>query len=231
MGLNVLKSSRGCRIAPAFSNPCSKRILHAAKPPSNRSKVSSLRLQVAALDVVSTLAPIQVTGARVPDYQGNLQLKQSAVTPALRRNETLRLRPPLRAMEASHTSIHYAVPYVELYGNYSVSGPAVIRKVGDTLFALLDSGGSIDLLDGDRTVTLTSAMISVDDDVAASCRLAGQHVELDGAYSMSDTTGACVHDDKVILSVNMLSPDHSIQLHRGGILSHPVNIHPPRSRT
>lgn len=146
---------------------------------------------------------------------------------------------PLTApiVEPSHTSISMPLGSIDLYGNYSIQGPALIRKVNNGLVALVQPGGSVSLTTSQQEgpTTMDSASLSHDaaDEASALCHLMGHHVMLDGRFILQGEAGL-THDGKTILSVSHLSEDEfCCQILPGGVVSHPVNVcpHPPVAPT
>jgi len=141
-------------------------------------------------------------------------------------------RTPLQApfMQPSHTNISMPLGLIDLYGNYSVQGPAVIRKVNNSLVALVQPGGAVSVLCSptEGPTVMSSASLSHDEDVAAWRKLMGQHLELDGSFILANANTGIQHDGKTILSVASLSEAECITLLPGGSVSHPVNVHPHR---
>lgn len=135
---------------------------------------------------------------------------------------------PLEA-DSSHTFITVPLTSVELYGNYCICGPAVIRKVNQHLIAIVSPGGHVDLLKGTDVHKFTQAMLSHDEDVAATCTLLGEHVQVDGDFILKDPAGTMQHHGKVIVNVSHFPANNYIRLGPGGQLSHPVNVQPCES--
>jgi hypothetical protein len=116
-------------------------------------------------------------------------------------------------------------------GNYSVQGPAIIRKINNALVALVQPGGFVSVLcNAEGPTMMSSASLSHDDDEAALCHLMGQHLELDGMFEFQGTEAGyqqgIQHDGKTIVSLGSLPDDACITLLPGGSVSHPVNVHP-----
>lgn len=142
------------------------------------------------------------------------------------------LQAPTAMMQASHTSISLPLGPVDLFGNYSVLGPAIIRKINNALVALVQPGGSVSVLNSSSgpTMYMSCASLSHDEDTSAVVNLAGHHMELQGSFEMHDLQRAGIeHDGKVIVSPATLSEDSCILLAAGGSISHPVNVHPQHS--
>lgn len=140
-----------------------------------------------------------------------------------------RVHTPLQApiVQPSHTSITVPLGTVDLHGVYSVQGPAVIRKVNNTLVALVQPGGAVSVLcNPEGLMVMSSASLSHDDEEAALCRIHGWHLELDGCYVFQDEREGIKHDGKTIVSVAHLSEGNCITLLPGGTVSHPINMHP-----
>ncbi|WIA30075.1 hypothetical protein OEZ86_000170 [Tetradesmus obliquus] len=145
-----------------------------------------------------------------------------------------RCQTPLQApiVQPSHTSISIPLGSINLYGNYSVQGPAIIRKINNALVALVQPGGVVSVLcNTEGPMMMSSASLSHDDDEAALCHLMGQHLELDGMFEWSHGAEGVQqqgiqHDGKTIVSLGSLSDDACITLLPGGSVSHPVNVHP-----
>lgn len=142
----------------------------------------------------------------------------------------LPLQAPAATLQASHTSISLPLGSVDLFGNYSVLGPAVIKKINNVLVALVQPGGSVSVLNSSSAgpTVMSCASLSHDEDASAVVNLSGQHLELDGSYELYDTDSdrTIQHDGKVIVSPATLSEDSCILLLPNGTLSHPVNVHP-----
>lgn len=139
------------------------------------------------------------------------------------------LQPPLGVSSApSHTSISIPLGLIDLYGNYSVSGPAVIHKVHNALVAVVQPGGAVSMLQSpsDGPVVMSSASLSHDEAEAAVVVCQGHHLVLDGCFMLEEPQEGMVHDGKTILSVNHLSEGNTITLLPGGTASHPVNCSP-----
>lgn len=153
--------------------------------------------------------------------------RHSALTPAVAHHDYFRT--PLSApVQPSHQTISTRLDYVDLYGNYSVQGPAIIRKVNHALVALVQPGGLISVLssaDADPTL-MSCASISHDESETALCTLMGHHLELDGRFLLHDENEGIEHDGRTIVSVDHLSDDNYITLLPGGSVSHPVNVRP-----
>lgn len=137
-------------------------------------------------------------------------------------------RTPLqtRLVEPSHTSVSVPLASTDLFGNYTLMGPAVVRKFNHTLVAMVEPGGGVNLLRGDGQLTLSQADMSYDDEVAATCNLNGTYVQLDGNFRILKPEAISVHGGKTILNVRHLSDDNCIVLLPGGSISHPVNMCP-----
>lgn len=127
----------------------------------------------------------------------------------------------------SHTQLPLTAP--ALYGNWAVSGPAVVRRVGGALRALVRSGGWVSL--GAALDTVLSAdeasLGSYDRDgapvAATAFELHGTHVELSGPFKLLlPGPGTRVHDGHLILTVPELREDNCILLLPGSCLSHPL---------
>lgn len=131
-------------------------------------------------------------------------------------------------MQASHTSISLPLGPVDLFGNYSVLGPAIICKINNALVALVQPGGAVSVLNSSSTgpMYMSCASLSHDEDSSAVVNLLGQHLELQGCYELHEMQRMIEHDGKVIVSPAMLSNDSCILLLPGGSVSHPVNVHP-----
>eukprot|EP00882_Tetradesmus_deserticola_P000500 GHRQ01000551.1.p2 GENE.GHRQ01000551.1~~GHRQ01000551.1.p2 ORF type:complete len:207 (+),score=58.44 GHRQ01000551.1:248-868(+) len=146
-----------------------------------------------------------------------------------------RFQPPLQApvKQPSHTCISIPLGSIDLYGNYSVQGPAIIRKMNNALVALVQPGGAVSVLcNAEGPMMMSPGSLSRDDhdDEAALCHLMGQHLELDGLFEFQGTEAGhqqgIQHDGKTILSLASLPDDACITLLPGGSVSHPVNVHP-----
>lgn len=131
----------------------------------------------------------------------------------------------------SHITPPPSTTGVELYGNYRITGPAKIRKLGDGLVVHLSPQGQIDALDGGNCDTLCSETLDCEED--EPCSLIGEHVEVQGGFSMlafsqevDPSVMRGVHNlpNKVVLTVSLLPEDTTIILQPGGQLAHPVNI-------
>jgi hypothetical protein len=135
-------------------------------------------------------------------------------------------------MQASHTSISLPLGPVDLFGNYSVLGPAIIRKINNALVALVQPGGAVSVLNSSSTgpMYMSCASLSQDEDSSAVVNLLGQHLELQGCYELHEMQRMIEHDGKVIVSPATLSSDSCILLLPGGSVSHPVNVHPPQEQ-
>eukprot|EP00878_Enallax_costatus_P002593 GHUV01002775.1.p1 GENE.GHUV01002775.1~~GHUV01002775.1.p1 ORF type:complete len:222 (+),score=45.12 GHUV01002775.1:144-809(+) len=150
------------------------------------------------------------------------------VTPAVAHHDLVRTPLSAPIVQPSHQMISIPLGSVDLYGNYSIQGPAVIRKINHALVALVQPGGLISVLssaDADPTL-MSCASISHDESEAALCTLMGHHLELDGRFVLQDEHEGIEHDGKTIVSVDHLSDDNFITLLPGGSLSHPVNVCP-----
>lgn len=136
-------------------------------------------------------------------------------------------------MQASHTSISLPLGPVDLFGNYSVLGPAVIRKINNALVALVQPGGAVSVLNSSTAgpTLMSCASLSHDEEASAVVNLSGHHMELEGCFELHDLQHAGIeHDGKVIVSPSTLSEDSCILLLPGGSVSHPVNVHPQAPR-
>jgi hypothetical protein len=131
-------------------------------------------------------------------------------------------------MQASHTSISLPLGPVDLFGNYSVLGPAIIRKINNVLVALVQPGGAVSVLNSNSAgpTFMSCASLSHDEESSAVVNLAGQHLELQGSFELHDMQRTIEHAGKVIVSPATLSDDSCILLLPGGSMSHPVNVHP-----
>lgn len=131
-------------------------------------------------------------------------------------------------MQASHTSISLPLGPVDLFGNYSVLGPAIIRKINNVLVALVQPGGAVSVLNSSSAgpTFMSCASLSHDEESSAVVNLAGQHLELQGYFELHDMQRTIEHAGKVIVSPATLSDDSCILLLPGGSVSHPVNVHP-----
>lgn len=126
----------------------------------------------------------------------------------------------------SHVQLPRAAP--ELYGNWAVVGPAVIRRVGCSLRALVRGGGWVSL--GASLDTVLSADDATPGSLDASgapitetaFELHGTHVELSGPFKLLAREGTREHGGRVILTVPQLQEDNCILLLPGGCLSHPL---------
>lgn len=141
------------------------------------------------------------------------------------------MQAPTAAMQASHTSISLPLGPIDLFGNYSVIGPAIIRKINNALVALVQPGGAVSVLNnssaGPTYMSCASLSHDVDDLESAVVNLAGHHLELDGAFELHDAQSPGIeHDGKLIVSPATLSEDSCILLLPGGSVSHPINVHP-----
>jgi hypothetical protein len=137
---------------------------------------------------------------------------------------------PLQALqsEASHTTINTSLGSVDLYGNYTIMGPAVIRKVGDNLLvATLKPGGAVSVLQHPGETLVASSEDMNDEDT--TCNLVGQYLQLEGPYWLTEDTGT-KHGDKLVINVSRVSSGNSIMLLPGGCISHPVNVSPQTMR-
>jgi hypothetical protein len=132
---------------------------------------------------------------------------------------------------SSHTNIQLGNNSVDLYGNYSIQGPASIRKVNDALFAVVHPGGTISVLAADGPSGREAEMSQDGAAADATCNLLGRYVELCGAFRMQHSSGT-MHDDKLVVNVGCLPEEATITLLPGGTLSHPVVVspHPPPQR-
>lgn len=150
------------------------------------------------------------------------------VTPAVAHHDLFRTPLSAPIVQPSHQIISLPLGGVDLYGNYSIQGPAVIKKINNALVALVQPGGLISVLSSaDAGPTLmSSASISHDDSDAALCTLVGHHLELDGRFILQDEHEGIEHDGKTIVSVDHLSDDNLITLLPGGSVSHPINVCP-----
>lgn len=147
-------------------------------------------------------------------------------TPAVAHHESFHTPLTVPIVQPSHQVISIPLGSMDLYGNYSVQGPAVIKKINNALVALVEPGGVISVLssaDAGPTL-LSSASISHDEGEAALCTLIGQHLQLDGSFTMQDQHEGIEHDGSTIVSVHTLSDDNYITLLPGGSVSHPVNV-------
>lgn len=181
----------------------------------------------------ATAAATEVaTYTRKSSANGNYAAGVRGLTPALMPLVQPRPRTPLQApttgLQPSHTSISFPLGCIDLYGNYSVLGPAEIRKVNNSLIALVKPGGAVSVLSSSTVgpTTMSCASLSHDDDSSAVVMLSGHHLELEGCFEMQDTEQGIQHDGKVIVSPDHLSDDCCITLLPGGSVSHPVNVHP-----
>ncbi|KAI8476908.1 MAG: GPI transamidase subunit PIG-U-domain-containing protein, partial [Monoraphidium minutum] len=141
----------------------------------------------------------------------------------------------------SHVTLPRFSP--ELYGNWSVSGPAVIRRVGGSLRALVRAGGAVSLGSRlDRVVAAGGAAALVELDLGpyfdggevggagrggpppvSAFRLYATHAEVSGPFKLLlPGPGARVHGGRCILTVPALSEDNCLLLLPGGCLSHPL---------
>lgn len=141
------------------------------------------------------------------------------------------LQAPTAALQASHTSISLPLGPIDLFGNYSVIGPAIIRKINNVLVAMVQPGGAVSVLSSSSAAPtyMSCASLSHDEDTSAVVNLAGQHLELQGSFELHDTNRMIQHDGKVIVSPATLSEDSCIMLLPGGSVSHPVNVHPQQN--
>lgn len=140
---------------------------------------------------------------------------------------------PTAALQASHTSISLPLGPIDLFGNYSIIGPAVIRKINNALVALVQPGGAVSVLNSSSAgpTYMPCASLSHDEDTSAVVNLSGQHLELDGSFELHHMSQRTIeHDGKVIVSPATLSEDSCILLLPGGCVSHPVNVHPQQKR-
>jgi hypothetical protein len=143
------------------------------------------------------------------------------------------LQAPTAALQASHTSISLPLGPIDLFGNYSIIGPAVIRKINNALVALVQPGGAVSVLNSSSAgpTYMPCASLSHDEDTSAVVNLSGQHLELDGSFELHHMSQRTIeHDGKVIVSPATLSEDSCILLLPGGCVSHPVNVHPQQKR-
>jgi hypothetical protein len=119
---------------------------------------------------------------------------------------------------------------LDLFGNYSIQGPALIRKVGPNLVALVQPGGVVCLTTSasEGPVSLDSASLSHDaaDEAPAACLLGGQHLELAGRFMVLQGEPGLQHGGKTILSASHLSEDFECEVLPGGSISHPINVSP-----
>lgn len=132
----------------------------------------------------------------------------------------------------SHTRVSFPVSELECYGCYSITGPAVIKKSGDSLEAFLLAEAQVEFFDRDSVVSFPGASIAESEgQTMTPCRLYGEHVELSGNYVADTQHGKHYHDGKLVLSVHSLDENTTIVLQAGGRLSHPINVQPPASST
>ena len=134
---------------------------------------------------------------------------------------------------ASHITPTPGASGIELFGNYSVTGPARIVKADKCLVAHLAPSGRVDAMEGGTCDTLSTTTLYCDE--GEPCSLIAEHVELHGEFwlvgGMADLADSSVElqgvhtlGSKVVLSVSHL-PDHTeIVLEAGAQLKHPVNM-------
>lgn len=164
---------------------------------------------------------VNLTTAGVPDQRRH-------VVPSVAHFDFVKTPLSAPLIQPSHQMISLPLGSVDLYGNYSIQGPAVIKKVNNTMVALVQPGGLISVLSSAEVgpTHMSSASISHDDSEAALCTLVGHHLELDGRFTLQDEHEAIEHDGKTIVSVDHLSDDNFITLLPGGSVSHPINVCP-----
>ncbi|GBF91288.1 hypothetical protein Rsub_03608 [Raphidocelis subcapitata] len=151
----------------------------------------------------------------------------------------------------SHVELPHLASAPALHGNWAITGPAVVRRVGRSLRALVRAGGWVSLgaaldhvLAADGAASLGS--YGADEDgapgsglprgggaaPAAAFELHGTLVELSGPFKLLMPGPGCrEHMGRLILTVPQFDESNCILLLPGGCISHPLCAVPvPPSR-
>jgi hypothetical protein len=188
-----------------------------------KQAVAAVALRAARAVYISHLSPTRLASAApqappttTPYYNNNTTSTSHTITAAA----AAALAAP------SHTSISLPLGAVDLFGNYSVTGPAILRKLNNVLVALVQPGGGVSMLTSSSAApTLLSVASLSHDDEGALVTLSGHHLELAGGFEMTGAAAArghIQHGGKTIVSPDRLSEDDCITLLPGGTVSHPI---------
>jgi hypothetical protein len=206
------------------------------------------RLAVAAPPAPATAAPAPnaaappaAAAARAPATPPPAPAPPAAPRAALLSGLSLDAHEALAAVhcleeQGSHTLVPSAAP--ELHGNWQVNGPAVVRRVGGSLQAVVRRGGWVCLGAALDTVLSTcDAPGGAPGEPppageAAAFRLHAVHAELSGPFELliAGGPGARELGRRVVLTVPALSERNCILLLPGGRLSHPLCMTPAGER-
>ncbi len=156
--------------------------------------------------------------AKAASLPGSPKSVRVAASRALRQPDNLRL-----AMRGDSHSFQPFGVHMQIAGNVTIQGPAVITKRGGRLVCEVLPGGHLDTQQHERVLTGVQEVLG-DAQGRMMCSLAAQHVEVCGAMIHDPSIPYIPHRGKKVLTVSKMKDGDAVLLGTNGRMAYPVNI-------